>query len=134
MNALLARLLTSVSVCAAAGAIDGILTGLVFGLFRDEFAGQARPAGKLLLGALILAGVGWLVVLFVIGVLYRYGVFAIAAQSLVTALITSIATVFAVNAHLQAVGALVGLIIGLVVGTLLCLLCERYVRRLGVTP
>ncbi len=129
MNALVARLLASMSVCAAAGAIDGILTGFIFGLVRDEFSGQPRPVGKLLLGALILAGVGWLVILFVIGILYRYGVWAIALQSLITALITSIATVFVVNAHLQAVGALIGLLIGLIVGSLLCLLCERLFRR-----
>jgi len=129
MNVLLGRLLASVSVCAAAGAIDGILTGFVFGLFRDEFANQPRPASKLLIGALILAGAGWAVVLFVVGVLYRFGIRAIAIQALITALITSVATVFIVNAHLAAVGALIGLIVGLIVGTLLCKLCGWWAAR-----
>ncbi|MEK6274343.1 MAG: hypothetical protein AABM30_03310 [Actinomycetota bacterium] len=129
MNALLYRLIASFGICAAAGAIDGILTGFVFGLFRTAMAHHARPADKLLLAALILGGAGWLVVLFVVGVAHRYGIRAIALPALFTSLLTSIATVFIVNAHLQAVGALVGLVVGLLVGSLLCALCERLASR-----
>jgi hypothetical protein len=123
MNTLVARLFATLTVCMAAGGIVGTIAGVVYGLVRDDFT--SRPAGKLLLGALILAGVGWAVVLFVIGVLFRYGVLSIALPSLVTALLTAIATVFLVDLDgLWTVGALLGLVVGLLIGAILCELCE----------
>jgi len=130
MNTLAARLFATLTVCMAAGGIVGTIAGLVYGLVRDEFTDAPRPARKLLIGGLILAGVGWAVVLFVVGVLFRYGVFAIALPSLVTALLTAIATVFLVDLRgVSTVGALVGLLVGLLIGAILCELCEWLSRR-----
>ena len=130
MNTLASRLFATLTVCMAAGGIVGTIAGVVYGLVRDEFTNGSRPAGKLLLGALILAGAGWVVVLFVVGVLFRYGVLPIALPSLITALLTAIATVFLVDLPgVSTVGALVGLLVGLLIGAVLCELCERLSRR-----
>jgi hypothetical protein len=130
MNTLVARLFATLTVCMAAGGIVGTIAGVVYGLVRDELTNAPRPASKLLLGALILAGAGWAVVLFVVGVLFRYGVLTIALPSLVTALLTAIATVFLVDVKgVSTVGGLVGLIVGLLIGAILCELCEWLSRR-----
>ena len=113
--------------CSLPGAVAGALVGLACAGYELDNPGLVLVVHQLIVTGLLLGFVGLLLVLFLFGVLLRYGVVRIFWPALVNALLTGVLTVFACHA-LGIPGAFgwLGLLIGIVVGAVLCRLacCE----------
>ena len=114
------------SLCAASGALIGSTAGLVLASLLSEFPHIAMTAQTIAVAWALLALVGWLVALLVVGGWLRYGARRVALAALVNALITTLLVTLANIAIHQVVLAVpIGFAIGALVGTLLCLVCGR---------
>ena len=120
-------LLSRVPFCSLAGMLVGSITGTLFGLTLFAHPGASLDLKTLLGIGLLLGLLGFVFVLFFIGVLLRYGIGQIFLPGLVNALITAVITVL-VDYVLQVpeLAGWVGLLIGLLVGAILCRLCEAW--------
>ncbi|HEY6045033.1 MAG TPA: hypothetical protein VIU65_00435 [Pyrinomonadaceae bacterium] len=113
-------------ICALVGAIIGAIAGFFFGMLQLELALPVLPIIDVLKIGLLLALLGWLVVLLVVGVWLHYGVSAIALQAMINAILTAVLTVYANNIiHQPIFATLIGLLIGILVGFILCWYCRR---------
>ena len=112
------------SLCAASGALIGSTAGLILAGLISEFPDIAMTARTVAVAWALLALVGWLVVLLVVGGWLRYGARRVALAALVNALLTTLLVTLANLAIRQVVLAVPGgFVIGAIVGTLLCLVC-----------
>lgn len=111
--------------CCQTGAVAGSIAGFFFALLQLERPALVLAPQERVLIALLLAVAGLLLVLFLFGVLLRYGVARIFWAALLNALITALLTVW-VDYWLgqPAISAIVGTLIGVLVGFLLCRFCE----------
>jgi len=113
-------------ICSLVGAIIGSIAGFFFGMLQSQLVLPVLPMIDVLRMGLLLALVGWLIVLLIVGVWLRYGVKAIALQALINAILTAVLTVFANNLIQKPIFAtLIGLLIGILVGYILCWYCRR---------
>jgi hypothetical protein len=113
-------------ICAVAGSVAGVITGLIFGLLLMESPnGLPLDTNNVLLFGAILGMFSWLFLLFLIGVLLRYGIRNIALALFLNAMLTSLLTVYIMNKILNpSISFLVGWIIGTAVGYLMCSICN----------
>jgi hypothetical protein len=113
-------------ICAIAGSLAGVITGFIFGLLLIGTPnGLPLSMSDVLLAGTILGVFSWLFLLFLIGVLMRYGIRNTALALFLNAILTSILTVFVINKVLNpALAFLIGWIIGTAVGYLLCRICN----------
>jgi hypothetical protein len=126
--ALAKALFGKLSLCSLSGGIAGVIAGFFFSLLLMYLVATATtlPPAVLLRVALILALLGWLTLLLIIGLWLRYGMAAIAGQTLINALITSLLTVYVNNLiRLPALAPLIGLLLGILVGFILCRYCRQ---------
>jgi hypothetical protein len=102
-----------------------VLAGLLFGLLQSEPTAPSIKSGDLPWIALILAGLGLVAVLMILGVWLRYDIASMFWPAVVNALLTSFLTVYT-NAAVDVpeIAAPIGLAVGIVVGTILCCLCR----------
>lgn len=124
---------TRLSLCTIVGGCSGAFVGMIFGLAQLEHPDAAVSPGDLVVIALAGALTIWLILLLVLGLWLRYGVRAIAAQTLVNSFITAFLTVLICDAlETPMLSSLIGLVVGIAVGSLLCMLCGRwpYLHRL----
>jgi|GEM_PF-4740537 len=116
------KFLTSrIGVCGNVGLIAGAIAGFfIFMLdFIHDGLGLNNSSAAYL--SLILSGLSWLVVLFMLTIFVRLTLASIAFPSLVNCLITCFLTVFLskwMNAY--AFAYLIGIIVGALVGMVLC--------------
>jgi hypothetical protein len=115
--------------CSLAGVIVGSFSGFVVAVFELENPAMVLASQQLVAIGLLLGVTGFLLVLYFLGLLMRYGVATIFWPALANALITALLTVFFTNwLHKPALEGLVGLLIGILVGALLCWLCHARER------
>jgi|SRR5215831_15014230 len=113
-------------ICSLVGAIIGSIAGFLFGMLQSQAGLPIFPMIDVLRIGLLLAILGWLIVLVVVGIWLRYGAPAIALQALVNGILTAVLTVYANNLIRQPVWAtIIGLVIGILVGLILCWYCRR---------
>lgn len=123
-------LFRSLSFCALAGAMIGVIVGFLFGLVQTAHPAAIFTPFDLTISSLLLALVGFIVVLVIFGVWQRYGVRAIFLPALINALATAFLTVYVNDALRQSLfAAPVGLLIGILVGSVLCALCAYFPPR-----
>jgi hypothetical protein len=118
------------SLCSLIGAIVGGISGFLFGLLIGQFGTLVLTGNEILRIGLILAVVGWLAVLLIVGVWLRYRISAIFLISLINAVLTAVLTVY-FNYLIQQpiLATLIGLLIGILVGVILCWFCRRRDNR-----
>lgn len=118
--------------CALVGGIVGSIAGFLFGMLQSQHTALILSMPDVFRVGLLLALVGWIVVLIVVGVWLRYGVAAIALPALVNAVLTAVLTVYFNNLIQQPVLAtLIGLLVGILIGTILCWYCRRRGLKIG---
>jgi hypothetical protein len=129
LHALTKTLFGNLSFCAHIGAIIGAIAGFFFGMLQLLHPGLTLTWSDTFKIGLLLAVVGWLVVLIIVGIWLHYGVRSIAIQALINAIITSVLTVYVNNViQLPLLSVLIGLMVGILVGSVFCRLCEYYER------
>jgi ABC-type multidrug transport system permease subunit len=111
--------------CCLPGAMAGSLVGLMFAMLQLEHPALALTPQQLVLIGLLLGATALLFVLFLFGVLLRYGVLRVFWAALLNVLVTAELTVWLDTWLGQpAISALVGLLIGVLVGFILCWFCR----------
>ncbi len=111
--------------CSLVGALVGVTAGAFLGLTLDVIPPPGLSSTAIILTGLLLAVLGWIVVVVLLGVWMRYGVAQIAAAAAINALLTAILTVWINNLVRQAVLApALGILVGILVGAILCRLCS----------
>src|SRR6266436_903657 len=104
-------------ICSLVGAIIGSIAGFFFGMLQSQLTLPVLPMIDVLRIGLLLALLGWLIALLVVGVWLHYGVAAIALQAFINAILTAILTVYANNLIQQPIIAtFIGLVIGILIG------------------
>lgn len=132
--ALARALFGRLGLCAMSGAIVGSQAGYFVGIVLLHLAPTTPTAQQLGVAGLILALMGWLVVLLLIGTWLGYGVRRIALPALLNALLVSFITVLLVNGlGLPGWGMLLGFLVGIVIGSLLCKWCRER-GEFGLAP
>lgn len=110
--------------CSLVGALVGVTAGSFLGLTLDAIHPPGLTPTAIILAGLLLAVLGWIVVVVLLGIWMRYGAAQIAAAAAVNALITAILTVLINNIVRQAVLApALGILTGILVGAILCRFC-----------
>jgi hypothetical protein len=113
------------SICSLVGVIAGSFAGFAFAIFEKDHPGLSLSTQQLFAIGLLLGVTGFLLVLYFVGLLLRYGIGPIFWPALVNSLLTALLTVFfAYWLKMPALYAVAGLLIGVVVGALLCRLCR----------
>ncbi len=113
-------------ICSLVGAIIGSIAGFFFGMLQSQLTLPVLPMIDVLRIGLLLALLGWLIALLVVGVWLHYGVAAIALQAFINAILTAILTVYANNLIQQPIIAtFIGLVIGILIGYILCWYCRK---------
>ena len=121
-----------IGTCAKVGVIIGAGAGLALTLLDIAQGGLMLTAQEAFWIALILAGVMWLVILFLLCVFVRMTLRSIFFPTLINSLLTCIATVFVVRyLHAYHIAWLIGIMVGLLVGALLCRLNALFQKLLN---
>jgi hypothetical protein len=129
MSQSLSSILTSIPVCAWAGAIAGVIAGSQFALVEFAIPHVRFSASDLFRLAVLFGLAAWVVLLVITGLWLRYGVRAVVLQSLVNAILTSIIVVFIDNAvNIPALSGILGFFIGMALGAFLCRYCGRIIK------
>lgn len=115
------RLLARANICSRMGAFVGVVVGLLFTLVLGQAPATPTTEQAVRIG-LLLAAVGFVLVLLLFGVWERYGVGAVLVPAAVVSLLTAVLTaiVLARVGAAEPWGPLVGLVVGLAVGALVC--------------
>lgn len=110
--------------CSLTGAVVGSFTGFLMGLFALENPAMPLSPQQLFIMGLLVGVAGFLLVLYFLGTLLRYGVGAIFWPALANALATAILTVFVTHwLNNTIISGVIGLLIGILIGAALCRLC-----------
>lgn len=115
--------------CAAAGAIAGGFAGLMTALLQimHGTVPALTPSSTFWRAVILLTLVAVLIVLFLMGVLLRYGIGNIVLQSIVTCFFSVLLTVWLLEKiNVPVIAVPLGIVIGTIVGWILCyLFCGR---------
>lgn len=116
--------------CSLPGAIIGAMTGFLMAVLMLSMPGLTLTPQQLVVAALLFGLVSLLLVLFLFGLLLRYGVAQIFPAALGNTLVTALIVTFVTYwMQMPALGGIVGLLIGVLIGALLCWMCGLDARR-----
>ena len=115
------KLISKLSLCAKVGLLVGIITGMavtLLDLFKGGIILNTKDAAQI---ALAMAIFNWLLLLFFLGIIFRYAFKSFTFPVLLNCLLTSFATVFlAKSFNSYPLAWLIGMLIGIIIGSLLC--------------
>jgi hypothetical protein len=129
MSASTNPILTSIPVCAWAGAIAGVIAGSQFALVQFAIPHVRFSAQEALRLAVMYGLVAWVVLLVIGGLWLHYSLRAVVLASLANAILTSIIVLLIDNAvNIPALSGILGFFIGLGLGAFLCRYCGKIVK------
>ncbi len=118
--------------CSIVGGMIGVVAGTLIGLSQASLGPAMPPLAAIFTNSLLLALIGWIVVVVVFGLWLHYGVGAIALPAALNALITAFLTTWLdLKIHQPILSPLLGLLVGILVGLVLCRFCRPISKAAG---
>jgi hypothetical protein len=117
----LAKFFSKLGICAKVGFMAGGLTGIALTIMDLFKQGLVLSAPEAVYVSLAMAIFSWLLIVFLLGLAFRYSFSSVTFPTLLNCLLTAFATVF-LSRLLGAfpLAWLLGMVIGLIIGIILC--------------
>jgi hypothetical protein len=117
----LAKFFSKLGICAKVGLMAGGLTGIALTIMDYFKQGLVLTEPESVYVSLAMAIFSWLLIVFILGLAFRYSFGSITLPTLINCLLTAFATVF-ISRLLGAfpLAWLLGMVIGLIIGIILC--------------